>query len=35
MGIKNMKTSITLTNSDDKKYLTFNGFSNDESKKIM
>lgn len=33
MSVKNMKTSITLTNNDDKKYLTFNSFSNNESKK--
>lgn len=32
MGIKSMRTSITLTNNDDKKYLTFNSFSNDEAK---
>lgn len=33
MSIKSMRTSITLTNNDDKKYLTFKSFSNDESKK--
>lgn len=33
MGIKSMRTSITLTNDKDKKYLTFNSFSNDDSKK--